>query len=75
MHVRTIEDRRAGGWEKVVDSGRVRSLRYVSAADRVGFSLHLNVSESGDGRQPSLPTSLRPRLPLELVEGGGGEQR
>ena len=51
MHVRTIEDRRVGGWEIVVDSGRVRSLRYVSAADRVGFSLHLNVSESGDGRQ------------------------
>ena len=51
MHVRTIEDRRAGGWEVVVDSGRVRSLRYVSAADRVGFSLHLNVSEYGDGRQ------------------------
>ena len=51
VHVRTIENRRAGGWEKVVDSGRVRSLRYVTAADRVGFSLHLNVSESGDGRQ------------------------
>ena len=51
MHVRTIEDRRAGGWETVLDSGRVRSLRHVSAADRVGFSLHLNVSESGDGRQ------------------------
>ena len=51
MQVRSVEDRRAGGWEIVVDSGRVRSLRYVSAADRVGFSLHLNVSESGDGRQ------------------------
>ena len=51
MHVRTIEDRRAGGWEKVLDSGRVRSVRYVTAADRVGFSLHLNESESGDGRQ------------------------
>ena len=51
MLVRTVEDRRAGGWEVVVDSGRVRSLRHVSAADRVGFSLHLNVSESDDGRQ------------------------
>ena len=51
MHVRTIEDRQAGGWEIVVDSGRVRSLRYVTVADRVGFSLHLNVSEAGDGRQ------------------------
>ena len=51
MHVRTIEDRRARGWEIVVDSGRVRSLRYVTVADRVGFSLHLNVSEASDGRQ------------------------
>ena len=51
MQVRTIEDRRAGGWEKVLDSGRVRSVRYVSAADRVGFSLHMNESASGDGRQ------------------------
>ena len=51
MHVRTTEDRRAGGWEKVLDSGRVRSVRYVTASDRVGFSLHMNESASGDGRQ------------------------
>ena len=51
MLVRTMEERRAEGWEKVLDSGRVRSLRYVSAADRVGFSLHLNQGGSGDGRQ------------------------
>ena len=49
--VRTIEDRRAGGWEKVLDSGRVRSVRYVTGADLVGFSVHLNESASGDGRQ------------------------
>ena len=51
MLVRTIEERRAGGWEKVLDSGRVRSLRYVIMAERVGFSLHLNQGGSGDGRQ------------------------
>ena len=51
MLVRTIEERRAGGWEKVLDAGRVRSVRHVSAADRVGFSLHQNESASGDGRQ------------------------
>ena len=51
MLVRTVQDRRAGGWEKVVDSGRMRSVRYITAADRVGFSLHLNESESGTGRQ------------------------
>ncbi len=51
MRVRTIEDHRAGGWEKVLDAGKVRSVRCVTAADRVGFSLHLNEIAEGDGHQ------------------------
>ena len=51
MLVRTIEDHPAGGWEKAPDAGKARSVNCVTAADRVGFSMHLNDIADGDGRQ------------------------
>jgi L-ectoine synthase len=51
MLVRTIEERREAGWEKVLNDGQSRSVRYVTAADRVGVSFHLNARQAGRGRQ------------------------
>ena len=35
----------------MLDAGKVRSVRCVTAADRIGFSLHFNEIADGDGRQ------------------------
>ncbi len=51
MFIRTIEERREAGWEKVLNQGQSRSVRYVTAADRVGVSFHLNARQAGAGRQ------------------------
>jgi L-ectoine synthase len=50
MLVRTVEERRAAGWEKVLNKGLSRSVRFVTAADRMGFSFHMNQRAPGRGR-------------------------
>ena len=40
MFVKTLDDVRKAGLELSVDGGRAISQRYVTAADRLGFSLH-----------------------------------
>ena len=39
MFVRTLEELRAGGQEKVLAGGNVRAARLVTAADGMGFSM------------------------------------
>lgn len=46
MFVYTLEDVEAAGRLKVQRGGLIRSARYLTAADGMGFSLHLNVSHS-----------------------------
>ena len=46
MFVYTLEDVEAAGRLKVQHGGGVRSARYLTAADGMGFSLHLNVSHA-----------------------------
>ena len=50
MLVRTVEERREAGWEKVLNKGLSRSVRFVTAADRIGFSFHMNRRTPGMGR-------------------------
>lgn len=46
MFVYTLEDVEAAGRFKVLRGGLIRSARYLTAADGMGFSLHLNASRS-----------------------------
>ena len=46
MFVYTREDVEAAGRLKLQRDGKIRSARYLTAADGMGFSLHLNVTRS-----------------------------
>ena len=53
----------------MLDAGKVRSVRFVTAADRVGFSLHLNEIADVDGRQ----LWYKHHREANLVIGGRGK--
>lgn len=51
MQIRSLAERREGGFEKVLSGGLSRSVRHVLASDGLGFSLNFNLRAPGRGRQ------------------------